>query len=263
MDVPRRPMSGRIVDGFPAHYGAHPWLADIRIFYGGGLTIHWCGGVIISEFLLLSAAHCFRSSPNETHFIVRVGQHRLYAADRYERDYEIQTFKKHEDFSVATFMNDLCLLKIRERGGRGILFNEHVLPACLPSYDDVYTAGTHCFIAGWGNTLGSDNDRASNSAVLRTAAVPLYPEGECEQPWVYGARIKSGMFCAGYAEGGMDACHGDSGGPLMCRSKGRYAAYGIISWGEECGLPNRPGVYIKVQAYLDWIARAEAELMRP
>ncbi|XP_064457609.1 uncharacterized protein LOC135368338 isoform X2 [Ornithodoros turicata] len=260
-----RRISPRIVDGIPAHYGAHPWVVDIRILYGDGQSIHWCGGVIISEYLVLTAAHCFRSSPNETHFIIRVGQHRMYAPDRYEKDYEIETVKKHKDFDIATFVNDLCILKVRDQGGHGILFNEHVLPACLPSPDSVYEARTLCLIAGWGSTLGDLSVAGSlgpisNSAVLRTASVPLYPHGECERPWVYGDRIKRGMFCAGHKEGGMDACHGDSGGPLMCPSNGRFAAFGIISWGEECGLANRPGVYVKVRAYLKWIMKAEAEL---
>lgn len=42
---------------------------------------------------------------------------------------------------------------------------------------------------------------------------------------------------------------------------GKFSVFGIISWGEECGLPNRPGVYAKVQDYLGWIAQAEVQLL--
>ncbi|CAN8019338.1 unnamed protein product, partial [Ixodes persulcatus] len=159
-----------------------------------------------------------------------------------------------------TFFNDISLLKLRPIRNHGILFNDHVMPVCLPTKEDVYAPGTSCVIAGWGKTI--INVHQLQSSVLQTAAVPLYEPGQCEQPWVYGYRIKRGMFCAGHVDGGMDACHGDSGGPLVCRSiTGNFAVFGIISWGEECGLPNRPGVYVKVQDYLDWIANTEVELL--
>ncbi|XP_077540698.1 neurotrypsin-like isoform X2 [Haemaphysalis longicornis] len=196
----RRRITGRIVDGIPAHYGAHPWLVDIRLRDYSGQTMHWCGGAILTQTLILSAAHCFKFTKNASQLVVRVGQYKLYALDPYELEFQVEALRVHEAFNPG-------------------------------------------------------------SAVLQTAAVPLYQPGQCEQPGVYGNRIQQGMFCAGHVHGGMDACHGDSGGPLICRSvSGQYAVFGIISWGEECGLPNRPGVYVRVQNYLDWIARAADEL---
>ena len=82
------------------------------------------------------------------------------------------------------------------------------------------------------------------------------------------------MFCAGTLDEGVDACMGDSGGPLVCESEGEMGAfrgsgqgylisnslplgvhklYGIISWGQHCGFSNKPGVYVRVSHYLDWI----------
>jgi secreted trypsin-like serine protease len=58
------------------------------------------------------------------------------------------------------------------------------------------------------------------------------------------------QVCAGYREGGKDACEGDSGGPLVvAEGEGEDAVWqlaGIISWGAgSCGEANRPGVYTR------------------
>ena len=66
-------------------------------------------------------------------------------------------------------------------------------------------------------------------------------------------KLSSGMFCAGYLEGGIDTCQGDSGGGMICEVRGRQSVMGLTSWGTGCGRPNRPGVYTKVSDYLDWI----------
>jgi len=60
------------------------------------------------------------------------------------------------------------------------------------------------------------------------------------------------MICAGAT--GQDACQGDSGGPLLFYSE-RFLLGGIVSWGEGCGKPNKPGVYVRVSAFQDWIQK--------
>jgi len=69
------------------------------------------------------------------------------------------------------------------------------------------------------------------------------------------------LICAGYEEGGRSFCSGDSGGPLQCQARdGRWRLVGVVSiFGggilghPMCAFPKKPGVYVKIAAYLDWI----------
>jgi len=82
----------------------------------------------------------------------------------------------------------------------------------------------------------------------------------CGQDDWYGSDKKynpATMICAGYGEGGKDSCSGDSGGPLSCHAPdGRWKLAGIVSWGPKvCALANRPGIYVRVERYVDWIKK--------
>ena len=96
---------------------------------------------------------------------------------------------------------------------------------------------------------------AKRPYVIQEAVVPILGRSKCKQ--AYGDFISSRMQCAGYIEGGSDACKGDSGGPLSCqRPDGSWAVYGVTSWGWNhfCQIKaNVPTVYMKVERYLSWI----------
>ena len=70
------------------------------------------------------------------------------------------------------------------------------------------------------------------------------------------------MLCAGYAKGGIDACSGDSGGPLQCwdQSKGGYVLGGIVSWGVGCAKKNKYGVYTEVKHLNAWITNITGKI---
>ncbi|OXB77548.1 UNVERIFIED_CONTAM: hypothetical protein H355_015840 [Colinus virginianus] len=88
--------------------------------------------------------------------------------------------------------------------------------------------------------------------ILQKVTVPLMSKEECQARY-RKRRIDDKEICAGYDEGGRDACKGDSGGPLSCRHEEVWYLVGITSWGEGCARPRQPGVYTKVVEYSDWI----------
>ena len=78
-------------------------------------------------------------------------------------------------------------------------------------------------------------------------------------PSSYNGTIGNNFLCAGFEEGGTDACSYDSGGPLACPvldRDGRWMLAGIVSWGEGCALPHKYGVYTNVNEFTQWMKGA-------
>lgn len=92
----------------------------------------------------------------------------------------------------------------------------------------------------------------TDNSVLNSVFIPIWDQSDCMSTRVRGSLTRN-MFCAGYPEGRVDSCLGDSGGPLMAQKEGRYYQHGITSWGYGCGERNSPGVYTRVVNYIPWI----------
>ena len=159
----------------------------------------------------------------------------------------------HEEYNVGLYLNnDIAVVRLKAKAnGRGVTFGERVVPACLPHLNVVYGPHLNCTVSGWGST---GIQQPGYTRYLQAAKVPYLDTEQCMAPQVYGPKkLSSGMYCAGFLEGGVDTCQGDSGGGMVCQVRGRGAVLGLTSWGYGCGRPNRPGVYTKVADYLDWI----------
>ena len=90
---------------------------------------------------------------------------------------------------------------------------------------------------------------------MKWVKVPIITNSECRNTKLRNQLITEDMICAGYANGGKDACSGDSGGPLVCKNGNNAVITGIVSWGIECALENYPGVYTRVPYFLQWIKK--------
>ena len=194
---------------------------------------------------------------------------------------------KHESYTNPHDGFDIAIVRLSKH----VEFTDYVQPICLSSkaanlklLDEVKSlteSRRKYFTAGWG-LKSLENGKTSNK--LQFAGVKLINNQKCENwfqksladyykdyndnndnnesgseqgqeslaPKAYANQEK--VLCAGYKNGGTDACLADSGGPLMVEGNDkRWSLIGIVSWGLGCALKKQPGVYTRVDTYYDWI----------
>ncbi|XP_077990428.1 uncharacterized protein LOC144444770 [Glandiceps talaboti] len=233
---------GRIVGGTNADLGRWPWQVTV-MEYGS----HNCGGTIINEHWVLTAAHCFVTS-SIYGTTIRTGIISLSSGSSYEFATQVGMIYVHPRYVASTNEWDFALLYIEEE----IEFSDYIRPACLPPADDrnFFHDGEPCYITGWGQL--SEYSYGSTD-ILQEAVVPLASQQYCENQ--YGSsRITDEMICALDPRGGIDTCQGDSGGPLVCQKEnGRWYLAGVTSWGDGCARYGVPGVYARVTSGITWI----------
>ncbi|XP_056619756.1 plasminogen-like [Triplophysa dalaica] len=128
--------------------------------------------------------------------------------------------------------------------------NDKVSLACLPEKDYIVPDGTECFVTGWGETQGT-----GGQGYLKEAAVPVIENNVCRSPLFLNGHVKEHEMCAGKIEGGTDTCQGDSGGPLVCKTQNKFVLQGVTSWGVGCADAMKPGVYVRVSKFVEWIEK--------
>ncbi|NXL47315.1 TM11E protease, partial [Podilymbus podiceps] len=232
----------RIIGGQRAQEGEWPWQASIQL--DGS---HRCGASVISNKWLVTAAHCFRGGRDPRRWTASFG---ILLRPPKQKKY-VRRIIIHENYSDFVLDHDYDVAVVELASA--IEFTSDVHSVCLPEASHIFPENTTCFVTGWG-ALENDGECYSVNQ-LRQAEVKIISTATCNRRKVYGGAITPGMLCAGYLEGQVDACQGDSGGPLVnANSRGIWYLVGIVSWGDECGKPNKPGVYTRVTYYRDWIA---------
>jgi trypsin len=231
----------RIVGGEKTDIKQHPWQVALNIKRSDGTYL--CGGSIIAQKWVLSAAHCFYpASPSDT-TKAKAGATNYITGGTWT---QIERVVVHEKYNPKTQENDLALLKLKSApGGRVIPLADAAVEVPL---------GQPLEVTGWGAT--SEGGDAARD--LLKATVPYVENAVCNDPKSYNGGILAGMMCAGHRDGGVDSCQGDSGGPLVWNTSDGPVLVGVVSFGEGCARQLKYGVYTRVSSYRDWINRVVA-----
>ncbi|GLD48845.1 prostasin-like protein [Lates japonicus] len=232
------PFNTKIVGGEDAVPGAWPWQASLN--RNGRL---FCGGSLISNQWVLTAAHCF-SSTTTSGLMVHLGRDRQQGLNPNEQSRTVTQIIKHPLYFNSGLDYDIALLKLSSP----VQFTNYTRPVCLAAADSVYKEGTTCWITGWGHIM-SGIPLPSNQ-MLQQVSVPVVSNSQCNK--VYGV-ITGNMLCAAVPEGGKDSCQGDSGGPMVAKDDTKWIQGGVVSFGKGCAEAGFPGVYARVSEFEHWI----------
>ena len=142
----------------------------------------------------------------------------------------------------------------------GVKEKAEVSPICLPADgDDLAPAGRDVTVAGWGATI----EGGVPADMLQEVTVQVTDMDKCRQVYrkLAGVDIRPGILCAGFDEGGKDACQGDSGGGLLVQDpvSGRWTQVGIVSAGIGCARREVPGLYTRLDKYINWINNVRSQ----
>ena len=277
----RQKYASRIIGGMETKRGEFPWLALMRPL---GATNWNCGGSLISCSWVLTAAHCVTEDSGDCHPLtcslntcktfpdkareLMFGQH-----DIRERSKNIIVISEkilpHKEFNYCSGKSDVALIKLK----KSVLTktSKNVNTICLPvEYPEELSVGLKATVAGHGNTkVVQDSSTGQwssekSSNIMKKLDSELVKTEDCIKAHYHplgGYTLsKEQNLCLRVLEG-QDACHGDSGGPLMTfrgnsapSKRKEWFQIGVVSWGnDKCGVEGVPGIYTNVKTYMKWI----------
>ncbi|XP_072929945.1 CLIP domain-containing serine protease HP8-like [Epargyreus clarus] len=252
----------RIIGGMNASLGQFPWIVRLGYTFQDDDEIDFmCGGALVSDRHVLTAAHCVDHSVAPVEFIltsVRAGEHNVGTDPDCElsvcappvQDRSVKVIRSHYSFNNPTFHNDIAVLVL----DNPLNLNDYVTPICLPRGEQLrdLALGEYVISAGWGKTNVVTEERAE---VLQFIALPIVRPDLCVffEKWI---KLGPSQLCAG-GQKNKDTCGGDSGGPLMkvfdTPEGPKTFLVGVVSFGTSiCGI-KKPAVYTSVSHFIKWI----------
>lgn len=246
---------GRIQGGVIANRTSWPWQAGLRLKYSSGFSAHHCGAVLLNHHWVATAAHCvYKKTQSKITIVLGDYSNKEDIVEDGQMMRGVKEVIIHPQYSNRNYDNDLALLRL----DKPVAYTRYILPICLPT-EDLKIIGKRGYVTGWGRIY----DGGPEPSFLNEVDVPILSNSECNSLFKLAAldeHVDEEIWvCAGYREGGKDACDGDSGGPLsVAEGVGKDTVWslgGIISWGpNSCGEKYRPGVYTRVANFVRWIS---------
>ncbi|XP_052059242.1 chymotrypsin-like serine proteinase [Mytilus californianus] len=259
--------SSKIVGGSDADITTYPWQVSMQMRSGSG-WYHICGGSIIDNNWIVTAAHCVDGSSflipfavlseNKSmiicyivHFVCRVNTLRIAAgmtklSDTSRTVRSLARIIMHPSYSSSRpgYPNDIALLELSQ----SLTFGASINKIAVPTTQDF--TGSTCSLSGWGRLSGS----GSSPDNLKDVQMTIISNSECSTRWasVTGAAINDGNICI--LQSGKSACSGDSGGPMTCYSGNTPYLAGATSWGISTCSGDFPSVYARLTSFRSWIS---------
>jgi len=241
--------TSRVVGGKTAIPGAWPWIARL---YKTKSRISYCGGALVSPTWVVTAAHCVNKK-SALEVEIQLGRHSLAEGSQREKTIQVHGVRRiivHPQYKQSSaHNNDVALIELQKPAQ----MNDRVKTICLPHKSRPVNAGKECWVAGWGHTTFP----GSGSLTLQQTNLKIVDNGLCHTLNFknIGIPITKSMVCAGLGVNKVQgACHGDSGGPLMCKENGRFVLHGDVSWGSPtCKSSDGFSVFGRMSEFRSWI----------
>ncbi|XP_067624149.1 collagenase-like [Eurosta solidaginis] len=235
----RERVSPRISNGQTAAANQFPYQAELEI--DEGPRYRFCGGSLISNEWVLTAAHCVFTVEKVTVYLGSINHlDAIVQLEVHQRDINV-----HDEFDMQTARNDISLIKIP-----AVTCTPAIQPVSLPnraSCNSAYIYET-VLAPGWGCT--SDTSIAYSS-VLQFAYFRVISNEECAAAYYGSSIIHDEKMCT-VTDNHIKVLGGDSGGPLVLASSKVQIGIGSVISMQGFGT-DLPAAYTRVTSYLDWI----------
>lgn len=222
-----------VVGGTRAAQGEFPFM--VRLSMG-------CGGALYTQDIVLTAAHCVSGSGANTSITATAGVVDLQSSSAVK----VKSTRVLQAPGYNGTGKDWALIKLAQP------INQ---PTLKIAESTAYNNGDFT-VAGWGAAV----EGGGQQRYLLKATVPFVDDTTCKR--AYSDLVAGEEICAGFMDtGGVDTCQGDSGGPMFRKDEaGAWIQVGIVSWGDGCARPGKPGVYTEVSTFAKDIKAGATQL---